>query len=64
MHLKKEIISSNVLNNVNSDCTFLHIRLAFPLVLPMPEISSGMGGVLDESRAVQWHDKNDVILPL
>jgi hypothetical protein len=31
---------------------FLHIRLAFSLVLPMPEISSGMG-VPDESRAKQ-----------
>jgi hypothetical protein len=35
---------------------FLHdffIRMAFPLVLPMPEISSDMG-MPDESRAVHW----------
>jgi hypothetical protein len=32
---------------------FLHIRLAFPIVLPMTEIASAMG-VPDESYAIQW----------
>jgi hypothetical protein len=32
----------------------LQIRLVFPLVLPMSEISHGMG-VSDELSAMQWH---------
>jgi hypothetical protein len=52
VNVTKDIGAQNILSHTGYSC--LHSRLMFPLVLPMPEISSGMG-VPDESRAVQCH---------